>query len=193
MIIGLTGGIGSGKSQAAELLEKEFSFSVIQTDRVASEMMNGNEAMKHRLKEAFGEEIYLPDGTLDRKRYAEILYRDPENQKRSDRIVHPAVWEETERRIRTIRENSGNDRNIAVETALPGKQLKQICDRVWHIGTDRETRIGRLMKTRNYSREYAETVMAKQPREEDYLQIADKVIPNNGTVSDLREEIRALL
>ena len=193
MILGLTGGIGSGKSLVTEILQTEYGFHVIRTDAVAAEMMVSDENLKEQLKKAFGNEIYDPDGTLNRKKYAELIYGVPGMRELSDSIVHPAVWQETKRQIGEIRNAAGQDADIAVETALPGDSLGKICDTVWHISADAEIRTMRLMETRNYSREYAEAVMKRQLPEERYGKIADRVIMNNGSVEELREEIRGLL
>jgi len=190
MILGLTGGIGSGKSLVSEILEKEYGFYVIQTDKVAADIMITDTALVCRLKQAFGKDIYLPDGTLNKTRYAEIIYSDRKMQTLSDEIVHPAVWVETAGMIRRIKGEYGS---ILVETALPGKNLKKLCDLVWHVSADENIRMIRLMETRNYPRGYAESVMKRQPSEDAYSVLADRVIRNNGTVEELREEIKKLL
>lgn len=192
MILGITGGIGSGKSLVTDHLSEKYGFTAIKTDDLAREMMNSDKGLMKKLKNAFGSEIYGKDGKLNRELYAKLIYSDKENRLKSDSIVHPAVWE----RVKELT-SSGTDkkegRNYTVETALPGSMLRTVCSEVWHVQSEHEVRIERLMLNRGYTREYAESVIRGQISEEEYSKSADIIIRNNATVEELYGNVDRLI
>ena len=184
MILGITGGIGSGKSTAADILKNEYGFLWISTDCVASELMNSDACCREQLSGAFGPAIYLEDGTLDKARFREVLYRSDENRALSDSIVHPLVWKKVNELC------ADPEEQYLVETALPSDTLRKFCDKVWVISAAKEVRIERLMKNRGYTREYAENIISKQMPEEEICAFADTVIDNSLGYDELKEKIR---
>ena len=189
IVIGVTGGIGSGKSAVLDILEKQYSCVILRTDDLAKELMQPGGACFARLVEAFGEKILLPDGNLDKACYADLIYQDEALLKLSDSIVHPAVWEEVRRRI------ACTDRTamIAVETALPGTAFYSLCNTVWYVHAEAEVRIRRLMRSRGLSRARCREIMASQRGETAYRNEADAVIDNSGTRSETKKQIEKLV
>ena len=185
MVLGITGSIGSGKSTAADILTKEYGFIPIGTDELAKQIMNENDQCRQLLKDAFGPEINGPDGKIDKENYKKTIFCSDRNRNISDSIVHPLVWEAVEK---IVSGEPGKDH--LVETALPGKDFCSICDRILLVTADKDTRVERLMKTRGYSREYAESVISGQKSEDELKSIADVVIDNSEGQEELRENIR---
>jgi len=186
MILGLTGGIGSGKSKAAGILTREFGFRALQTDHIAQQIMREDPLIREKLINAFGKEIYQEDGSLNKQLYASRIYSDPEKKKLSDAIIHPAVWKEVRRQI----EAEPHGTNIVVETALPGPELSAICDKIALVETKRSIRISRLMENRGYTREYAESILNNQKDDSWYRNHSDLIIHNDRGIDELREEVR---
>ncbi len=190
MVIELIGGVGAGKSRILQILKEEYSAAVIETDRTAEELERKGRAGHRRLTEAFGERILGPDGELDRKKMSELIFSDEAALEQVNAMIHPLVWEEVYRQVGEFR-GRGQDFLLVVETALPEKRKKpdDIYDEVWYVYTLEETRIRRLMESRGYSREKCLSVMSRQPAEEEYRALADRVIDNNGDPEDVRRQI----
>jgi len=191
MIIGITGGIGSGKSLLTDYLAENHGFHAIKTDDLARDMMNTDSSLKDSLKKAFGDRIYNDDGTLNRQIYAGIIHKSREEREKSDSIVHPAVWN----RVLTLiaEQKKKGIRNFAVETALPGTGFKEICTEVWHVHTDPAERKNRLIRDRGYSGEYTDSVMKGQIPEECYSDFADRILDNSTDISSLYRQADRLL
>ena len=194
MILGMTGGVGSGKSTVSGFLEKEYGFVFIGTDDVAKDMMRNDEALKKELKKAFGESIYRQCGELDKKEYARIIYQNEENLRRSNEIVHPAVWAKVQemilkKRVEAVLRNE-KEPDFLVETALPGETFKEFCDELWFVKTEKEARIARLMTSRGYTREYALSIIENQQPDSFFENLSDVVIENSGTPSETYEQVR---
>lgn len=184
MVIGITGGVGSGKSTALELIKDSKDACILRTDDIASELMDT--VLLERLSAAFGRELRGSDGRLDKKLYSELIYSDPANTALSDRIVHPAVWE----RVRKlIREAEDKDLPVFVETALPGPEFKEICDYVMAFITPDKLREERLSESRGYTREHFDAIKRRQLDHKGYEAYADIVINNNGSKEDLKRRV----
>lgn len=187
-VIGITGGVGSGKSRILELLSTEYGAQVILADEVARKLEGPGQAGLLRLSEAFGDEILAPDKTLDRSRFAARIFRDPAALQTANEIIHPLTWQEIRRQIAESRAPL-----IAVESALFDENTKKICQELWLVDTSREIRISRLMENRGYSREKCEEIIRSQKSRGDFLKLADAVIENNGTIEEVRAQIAARL
>ena len=187
MIIGITGGIGSGKSAVAVFLSEAYGFVHISSDEVAKDLMASDQEMIAELKNAFGSDIYRENGELNRQKYAEAIYKSEEKRRLSDRIVHPRVWEH----IKSIA--SSKDTCYVVETALPGDSFREFCDEIWFVFVDKETRIRRLAEGRGYERAYAESVIRSQQPDEYFRSFSDAEIDNSGSFEKTEEIIRKMI
>lgn len=182
MIIGIIGGIGSGKSTVSEYLENRYGFIVFKSDAVAKEIMTTDPEIAEELKGAFGDDIYNADGSVNREKYASVIYSDEKNRILSDSIIHPACWKEIRKRVsERMMDDGGNDFDFAVETALPSDILVSMCDEIWFIYADPDERIKRLIGSRGYTREYADSVIKNQLSYNGFMEYADRLINNGGT------------
>lgn len=187
-VIGITGGVGSGKSEVLKLLKEEFGARLFMADEIAHEVMApGGEACQ-QIEEAFGTEYLKPDGSVDRQKMAALIFKDVEALAAMNSIVHPAVWKRIENGIQTAPE-----RLVVVEAALFDEQHNRLFDEVWYIYTSRENRISRLMASRGYSREKCLDIMSNQKSEEEFQAMANRVIDNNQTVEDVKRQIEDIL
>ena len=187
-VIGVTGGVGSGKSEVLRLLKEEFGARLFMADDIAHEVMEpGGEACR-RIEEAFGAEYLKPDGSVDRQKMASLIFKDAKALETMNSIVHPAVWKRIENGIQTVPE-----RLVVVEAALFDEEHNRLFDEVWYIYTSRENRISRLMASRGYSREKCLDIMSSQKSEEEFQAMADRVIDNNQTVEDVKRQIEFIL
>lgn len=187
-VIGVTGGIGSGKSLLLTILERDYGAFIIQTDQIARQLQDPGEPGYQALVEAFGTDILSSDQTLNREYLANLIFRDQDALNKVNRMIHPLVW----RRVKELI-NSTDRPLIVLESALLSEKPDDICDELWYLYTSRAVRIKRLMESRGYSREKAEMIMSSQPSEQQFKELADHIILNDGTVAELESQIKKLL
>lgn len=182
--IGLTGGIGSGKSTVSALLAERGAV-VVDADRIAREVLEPGTPGLAAVVEAFGEGILAPDGSLDRPALAAVVFADPEARARLDGIVHPLVRARATELAGAAPEGSVvvHDVPLLVETG----QAKAY-DLVLVVEADPATRIERLVR-RGLSEENARARIAVQATDAQRRAVADVVLDNSGTVEQLAEQI----
>jgi dephospho-CoA kinase len=185
-LIGLTGGIGSGKSTVAGFL-RELGATVIDADEATRAVQApGSEGLR-RIVEAFGREILTPDGPLDRSRLAAIVFSDPEARHRLNEIVHPLV-----RQWMVDRQQEAARRGDAlvvldVPLLFETRGLQGL-DAVVLVYAPEELQLKRLMEERGMDEEAARARLAAQMPIEEKRRLASHVIINTGTLEDLRTE-----
>lgn len=191
MIIGITGGVGAGKSTILEILEKDYGAAVILSDHVARELMEPMGAAYEAVVAAFGNEI-LTAGSgseIDREALSRLVFKDEEKRRKLNSLTHPATIEEISHRI-NIYYSQDPDRIILLESAiLTEAGCEKLVDEVWAVIADNETRIKRLMETRDYPRQRAADMIATQKTNEQYVNEADFVIYNNGSLDEVSRVI----
>lgn len=154
LLVGLTGGIGSGKSQVAQMFKRLGAY-LIDADELAHEAVQPDRPVLKRIVEAFGPEILNPDGTLDRATLGRQVFDDAEKRELLNSIVHPYVFREEERRRKEIAQKDPKaivlfDAALLIETGSD-----QLMDKVILVTIDRRKQIGRIMKRDGLSREEA--------------------------------------
>lgn len=187
-VIGITGGVGAGKSRILAILQEEYDALLIQADEVAKDLEEPGQPGYERLLAVFGPSLLAEDRTIDRHRLAELIFRDPQALEQVNSIIHPLAWAAIKAQIRDSDANL-----IAVEAALFDRQSREICTELWYVDTSVENRIRRLMKGRGYDREKCCRMMDSQPSREEFLALADRVIDNNGTLAEVRQQIKQIL
>jgi dephospho-CoA kinase len=188
--IGLTGGIGSGKSTVAKILE-ELGAVVIHADAVGHEIYLPHTEAWRRVTEAFGPGILKPDQTVDRQRLGAVVFKDPEALKRLNAIVHPLMFAEIERRIRLLRAG-GATQPIVVEAAiLIEANWLPLVDEVWLVVASREAVIERLANQRGLLPEGVARRIDAQLKDAERRRIAQVVIENAGSLDQLRARVQS--
>jgi dephospho-CoA kinase len=189
--IGVTGGIGSGKSTVVGLLS-ELGAYVIDADRVGHHVYRPDSEGWRRLVEAFGERIVAADGTIDRQRLGAIVFSDQESLQRLNSIVHPLIRAEIGDRIRERRE-AGFSGPIVVEAAvLIEAGWTSLVDEVWVVVAGRAAVVGRVAKQRGLDNAAVETRIRAQLSDDQRRPHATVVIDNSGSETALRAEIERL-
>ncbi|CCY84051.1 UNVERIFIED_ORG: dephospho-CoA kinase [Lacrimispora saccharolytica] len=187
-VIGITGGVGSGKSEVLGILERDFGAELLIADEIAHQVMEPGMPAYRRIVEALGTDFLSADGSIDRKALAKRLFGDGEALGTVNSIVHPTVWQAIEESIRCSQKEL-----VIVEAALFDEEHNGLFDQVWYIFTSEENRISRLMKSRGYSREKCLDIMRSQKSESEFRAMADRVIDNNKTVADVKRQIETIL
>ncbi len=192
-VIGITGGIGSGKSLVADIMIKKHNAHVINTDRIAYEQMLPGGISYDGVVEYFGREILNEDGTIDRGRLAGIVFNDREKLLKLNSLTHPNVLIEVKKEIEVKRAEK-NVPYCIIETALMIESgYDSVCDEVWYVHCPADIRRQRLKISRGYSDEKIDSIFASQCKEEDFFRKFNKVIYNDGNIEDLEKQIEDLL
>lgn len=189
-LLGLTGGAGSGKTTAAECL-KSLGAVVVDADEISHALTApGGEALP-AIREAFGEEVFLPDGALDRRKLGDLVFADEGRRRALEAIVHPATQREM---LRRIDEAAAQGAQVAVLDVplLYETGMDALCDEVWVTLLDREAQALRLMSRDRLSREQADArIMSQMPPAEKAARAA-QVIKTNRPVAEVRHELTQL-
>ncbi len=190
MVIGITGGIGSGKSTVLRLLQKKYHAKLLMADELGHAVMERGQPAFDAVRELFGDAVLAADGGIDREKLARIVYADEGRRNLLNSIVHPCVWEEIRKQLREWEKEP----LVVLETAILFETgCDALCDEVWGVCTGREIRIQRLMRSRGYTREKAESIMASQMTEEEYRDRCDFILMNDGDRGMLEEQLRGRL
>lgn len=184
--MGLSGGIGSGKSTAARLLEERGAV-VIDLDVVAREVIEPGRPGFDAVVTRFGQEVLGPDGRLDRPALARVVFGEPTARADLDAIVHPLVAEETRRRIA----EAPADAVVVVDVPLLVEAAARGYDVVVIVEAPEDTRLHRLAR-RGLSAEDARRRMAAQASDAERRAVADVVLDNSGSRADLEAQVGAL-
>ncbi|MCD8125559.1 MAG: dephospho-CoA kinase [Lachnospiraceae bacterium] len=188
-VVGITGGVGAGKSTVLALLQEGWGACIIQADTVARELMEPGGSCFRAVTEAFGENILGPDGAIDRGALAKIVFHSEARRQELNALTHPRVFGKVRARIAAAEETL-----VVYETALPEEaRLRELCGEIWYIYAPEEVRIRRLMASRGYSREKCLDVMRSQKSEELFRRLADRVIENRGTPEETRKQLQTAL
>ena len=190
-VIGVTGGVGSGKSVVLRMLEEQYGARLLMADDLAHQLMEPGKPAYEALIKALGTGFLGADGDIDRKALASLIFSDETARETVDGIVHPLVWAEVRRQIFQAEEDGLS--LVAVEAALPDEKVHDIYDEMWYVYTSRENRIRRLMEGRGYTREKCESIMASQLSDEAFRRLCDFEIDNNGSLEEVKEQIRSRL
>jgi dephospho-CoA kinase len=190
LTIGLTGGIGAGKSTVARLLA-ERGAEVINADLVGHDVYRPGAEGWRQVVDAFGGDIVAADGTVDRKRLGAVVFTDPAALKKLNAIVHPLIFREIQRRI-AVRRHDGSTLPIVVEAAvLIEANWLPLVDEVWLVVADRDAVRDRLHAERGLLAAQVDTRIAAQLSNEERRRYAHVVIENNGTVEELVARVDA--
>ncbi len=186
--IGITGGVGAGKSEIIDYLEKKPRILVKKADLLAKELTENDPYVKDGLISLAGESLFKQDGSIDRDRMAGIIFKDPSFLEKVNGLVHPAVKEKI-LKIRDEAEASGKYDIFFIEAALLIEcGYDKICDELWYIYADRDIRIDRLKDARGYSREKAESIINNQLPEEVFKKYCSRIIDNSGELENSFKE-----
>lgn len=178
-VIGLTGGVGSGKSTVTEIL-KDLGYQAVQTDAIGKDLMRPGEAGYREIVLFFGDSILQEDGQIDRNRLAEIIFHEPRKKSVVESIIHPLVKRRvidavTEARIR------GDADFFFVESALLYEDhYETVCDEFWYVYAPESVRRQRLKASRGYSDEKIDSILKSQLSDKSFRSICTQVIDNSG-------------
>lgn len=191
-VVGITGGVGSGKSEVLSILEKDFNCGIIRTDDVARDLCEPGGICLEKIIENFGTDILTEDGHLDRPAMANVVFNDPEKMSILNACIHPHVYDWVRAQVKTWKEE-GKYSMIAVEAALPESfKVMGVCETLWYVFVKQEIRRERLRASRGYSDEKMDAMFAAQLSDEVFYEYCDVVIDNNSDIENIKNQLIGL-
>lgn len=186
-VLGITGGVGSGKSEILKYLKEEYGAAVCQMDETARELQRKGTECFRKIAEAFGSGIVGGDGELDRRKLGARVFSDPQELRRLNSIVHPEV-------LRRVREDieaheAAGEKLYVLEAALLPEVGRELCDELWYIYVPENVRRERLKASRQYTDGKITDMITSQPSEEAFREACTAVIDNGGPFENTQRQI----
>lgn len=193
-VIGITGGVGCGKSAVMKILEEKYHARLLIADEIGREVMEPGGGAYRRICEEFGRKILTPadkkcscaDPPIDRRALADIIYADDRRREALNGIVHPLVFRKLQEKLRQWEGKP----LVVIETAILFETgCDALCDEVWWVYASRQVRLERLKKARGYTEEKSLSIMKKQKDDNYFSKKCDRKIDNNGSLSELSAQL----
>ena len=188
LVVGLTGGIASGKSTAAAFFRAR-GVPVIDADQVARDVVAPGTPGLAAVADAFGSDVLQADGTLDRRRMREIVFADPTERRRLEAILHPLIRDEIRARLDQVR---GPYCILDVPLLVESPALRALAHRVLVIDVPAELQVVRLMQRDGMTAAQCEAMLAAQASRERRLEGADDVVDNAGDMTALQRQLESM-
>lgn len=185
MVIGVTGGIGCGKSTVSQIISNKLKAPIMDADKISHEAFSSKEILVEMCN-FLGDDILDSSGNIDRKKVSNIVFLDKEKLSKLNSIIHPYVMNKIESRINLL---SKRYPYIIMDVPLPNEDFIRLSDFVITVWADLDIRIDRLIKRSNFSREAILARIKKQMSQEEYEALANVVVYNNGNIDELVNKI----
>ena len=191
--IGITGGIGAGKSEILRYIKEHYSCEIYLADEVAHQVQEPGQPCFDKLVALLGREILAEDGTIEKSAMAAKIFSDEGLLQKVNEIVHPAVMDYITEKYEQANDLGEVDYFFVEAALLIEAGYKQIVDELWYIHAKREVREERLRVSRGYSDQRIADIMSKQLSEEEFFKECDFVIDNSGNLEEACRQIDDLL
>ncbi|XME03915.1 dephospho-CoA kinase [Lachnospiraceae bacterium C1.1] len=192
-IIGITGGVGAGKSAIMEFLGKNYNAKVVRADEVAHLVTQPGKACYMRLVSLLNDDILREDGSIDRQKMAAKIFTDKGLLASVNSIIHPAVREYIIQDIEREEKLGKRDFYFLEAALLIEEGYEQVCDELWYIYASDDVRRQRLKMSRGYSDEKTESIMKNQLSDDMFRRYARVVIDNSGTLEESFKQIEGVI
>ena len=186
--IGITGGVGAGKSTVLDFLAEKYQAYVMKADEIGHLVMEPGQECYEPVIALFGKQIIKDDKTIDRRQVSDVVFSHPDMLERLNEIIHPAVKRYIRRQLE-LKRQQGQKICVVEAALLLEDHYQEFCDTIWYIHTDQEIRIRRLMENRGYTREKSISIIASQAPEEFFQANADYVVVNNTDLKETWQQI----
>ena len=183
-IIGVIGGIASGKSTVLAILEREFSYKILGMDEIAKALY-GEETVLQGLKNLLPKEVFTEEGKLSFPELRRLLFTDLESKKSLENYIHPLVFQRVFEEIKRTRTSGGK---LAVETALPNQSFLSECDLIFYLEASEELRCRRLQESRGLEKSEALKIIKSQ-NIEGFREKAHLILKTEDSIERVRDEI----
>ena len=192
-IIGITGGVGSGKSAILDIFKQNYQSFVVQADLVAHELMMPGNISYIKIVDFFGKSILNEDDTINRKLLGEIVFSKKEKLEILNSFVHPEVKNRIKELIQEKKESKNCEFFLIEAALLLEDHYDEICDEIWYVYANHDVRVERLKASRGYTEEKIKNMMNNQLSEEEFRRRCNRTIDNSKSMEDTKEQIKNLL
>jgi len=189
MIIGVTGGIGCGKTTFCSILSAKLNAPILDADKISREAMNSDEILT-RMCNFFSSDIFDNTGNIDRKKVAQIAFSDETKLKKLNSIIHPYVMKQIRDQITIL---SDTHQHVILDVPIPITDFKLLCDYIITVWADLDIRIKRISSRSNMTDDEILDRIKKQMSQEEYESLANTVVYNNNSVEVLEEKVCELI
>ena len=184
-VIGITGGIGSGKSTVSRILAEKLNAPILDADKISRQAMNSPEIIL-KIKQFFGEVIFDNPDLINREKLSNIVFSNEKKLLELNKIIHPYVMKEIANKVNELKEDN---EYVLLDVPLPNEDFINLSNKIVVVVANEENRIKRVMKRSNLSEDAVKKRIAKQMNTDNYIKLADFVIKNNGDLEELEEKI----
>lgn len=193
LFIGITGGVGAGKSEILAFIRRHYSCEIYLADEVAHEVKKPGTDCYRQLVSLLGPDILEESGAIDKKRMADVIFSDETLLFEVNEIIHPAVKQYLLERLQLARETQSCEIFFVEAALLIEGGYRELVDELWYVYAQTEVRKKRLAESRGYSPGKIQAIMESQLSEEIFRKNCDFVIDNSGSLTDSTEQIRKRL
>ena len=188
-VIGITGGVGAGKTTVLNILKGLCSCEIVMADDAAKELMQYGKPLSKIAIELFGKDSYNKDFSLNTVHIATLMYKNEELKNKWTASVHPAVKEEIILRIENAKKNNSVKYFFLEAALLLEERYDLICDEIWYIYADEEVRIERIMANRGYSKKKSLSIINNQKKHEEFVAGSHWMVNNGVSVDETRIQL----
>ena len=189
LIVGLTGGVASGKTTVSKVLKEEGAY-IIDADQIARELVQPHQPAWNELRRAFGQEILQEDGSIHRKKLANRIFADPKQRERLNQILHPRIKEEMDRRVKEIAQKDSEAIVVIDAPLLIELGVHREMDKLIVVISTQTQQIERLEDRDGTRPEEALRILSSQMPLEEKLKFADFVIQNEGSLQKMKKRAK---
>jgi dephospho-CoA kinase len=191
LIVGLTGGIGSGKTTVSNLFSA-LGVPIIDTDVISREIVAPHQPALEKIRHAFGDDVFTNAGDLDRRALRQIIFTQPEKRRKLEEILHPLIKNEVMRKIQHYEAEENSLYCIVVVPLLIESGWTDLVNRVLVVDVTEKTQIQRATPRDGVSSEQLSAILDNQAKRRTRLEVADDVIDNSGNLAELENQVNQL-
>ena len=194
LFVGITGGVGAGKSEILNYLGRHHGTRVMLADEIAHELMEPGTECFEKLAELFrNEDIFQEDGHFDRKKLASVIFADEEKRNLLNGIVHPAVKEYVCEQVQAEREGGVRKLLVLEAALLIEEHYDEICDELWYVYVEDSIRRKRLKYARGYEDSKVDQIFEAQLPKDLFMRHCDRVIDNSGQFEETKIQLNKIV
>lgn len=188
LCIGLTGGIGSGKSTVAALFQKHGA-GIIDTDEIAHQLTQADGAAIPAIRNSFGDAYISADGRLERKKMRDLIFSDPPAKQKLENLLHPLIFAQTQQQLQ---QHQAPYVILVVPLLAESPEFKKLAQRTLVVDCGVDHQLNRVIQRSNMSTTEAQNIISQQISRAERLQLADDIIHNDGDLTELSEQVAVL-
>ena len=188
-VLGITGGIGSGKSTVSSLLA-ERGLPVLDADEISRSVTGPMGRAMPEIAETFGNKVVSANGALNRKAMSDIAFSDKKKLDQLSSIIHKHVFEQIDETLK--KEKEKGTKCVVLDVPIPVNKFRELCNQIWVVTCDKDVRLARLQK-RGMNKEEAERRIAVQMTDDEYCELGDHSIDNSWALDDLKDKVEVLI